>query len=57
VSTFGPDLTKQERERLEVAGMTPREIDDIVSRLRIAQPAGFTVGDVLASFMANRPGG
>ena len=53
VSKYARDLSKAEQDTLEVAGMTPREIDDLVSRLRIARPGGFTVSDVLACYREN----
>jgi hypothetical protein len=45
---IAPDLSKRERDKLEGAGMTPRQIDDIVARLRVQMPNGFTRHDVLA---------
>ncbi len=44
---LAPDLSIPDREALEVAGMTPRQIDDVVSVLRVREPKGFTVQDVL----------
>ena len=41
------DLSKHERDTLEGAGLTPRQIDDIVAMLRVRMPNGFTRQDVL----------
>lgn len=45
---FAPDLSKQEREDLEVAGMSPRAIDDAIATLRLASTKPFTLQAVLA---------
>jgi len=44
---IAPDLTKRDRDSLEGAGMTPRQIDDLVALLRIRMPDGFSPQDVL----------
>lgn len=44
---IAPDLTKHDRDSLEGAGMTPRQIDDIVAMLRVRMPKGFSPQDVL----------
>jgi hypothetical protein len=44
---IAPDLSKRERDTLEGAGLTPRQIDDTVSMLRVRRPNGFTLQDVL----------
>jgi hypothetical protein len=44
---IAPDLSKRERDTLEGAGLTPRQIDDVVARLRVQMPNGFTRQDVL----------
>jgi len=44
---IAPDLTKRERDSLEGAGMTPRQIDDIIAMLRVRMPDGFSPQDVL----------
>jgi hypothetical protein len=41
------DLSKRERDTLEGAGLTPRQIDDTVAMLRVRMPDGFTLRDVL----------
>ena len=38
---------KRERDTLEGAGLTPRQIDDTVAMLRVRMPDGFTLRDVL----------
>jgi hypothetical protein len=44
---IAPDLSKRERDELESAGLTPRQIDDIVAALRVEMPNGFSQQDVL----------
>jgi hypothetical protein len=44
---IAPDLTKRERDSLEGAGMTPRQVDDIIAMLRVRMPDGFSPQDVL----------
>ena len=44
---IAPDLSKLDRDWLEGAGMTPRQIDDIVAMLRVRMPNGFSPQDVL----------
>jgi hypothetical protein len=44
---FAPDLGKQDRDDLEVAGMSPRAIDDAIAALRLGG-VPFTTQDVLA---------
>jgi hypothetical protein len=44
---IAPDLSKHERDTLEGAGLTPRQIDDIVAALRVQMPNGFSPQDVL----------
>jgi hypothetical protein len=44
---IAPDLSKRERDTLEGAGLTPRQIDDTVAMLRVRMPDGFTLQDVL----------
>jgi hypothetical protein len=41
------DLGKPDRDALECAGLTPRQIDDVVAKLRVTMPSGFSVQDVL----------
>ena len=45
---FAPDLSRQDREDLEIAGMSPRAIDDAIAALRLRGSDPFTVQDVLA---------
>jgi hypothetical protein len=45
---LAPDLSTQDREDLEVAGMSPRAIDDAIAALRLRGASPFTVQDVLA---------
>ena len=44
---IAPDLSKRDRDTLEGAGLTPRQIDDIVAMLRVRMPNGFSLQDVL----------
>jgi hypothetical protein len=44
---IAPDLSKRDRDTLEGAGLTPREIDDTVAMLRVRMPEGFSMRDVL----------
>ena len=44
---IAPDLSKRDRDTLEGAGLTPRQIDDTVAMLRVRMPNGFSVQDVL----------
>ena len=44
---IAPDLSKRDRDVLESAGLTPRQIDDIVAALRVEMPNGFSRQDVL----------
>lgn len=44
---IAPDLSKLERDTLECAGLTPRQIDDAVAILRVQMPNGFSRQDVL----------
>jgi hypothetical protein len=44
---IAPDLSKRERDTLEGAGLTPRQIDDAVAILRVRMPNGFSRQDVL----------
>ncbi len=43
---FAPDITTCQRDDLQGAGLTAREIDDAVATLRLRMPDGFTTGDV-----------
>jgi hypothetical protein len=45
---FAPDLSRHERYELEMAGMTPRAVDDAISMLRLSGAKSITVADVLA---------
>jgi hypothetical protein len=51
---FGPDISTAQRDQLEVAGMTPRQIDDAVSALRIRHPEGFTTQAILEYQLISR---
>jgi hypothetical protein len=44
---IAPDLSKRDRDTLEGAGLTPRQIDDVVAMLRVRMPNGFSLQDVL----------
>jgi len=44
---IAPDLSKRERDTLEVTGLTPRQIEDAVAILRVRMPNGFSRQDVL----------
>jgi hypothetical protein len=44
---IAPDLSKRDRDSLEGAGLTPRQIDDTVAALRVRMPNGFSRQDVL----------
>jgi hypothetical protein len=44
---IAPDLSKRDRDTLEGAGLTPREIDDTVAMLRVRMPNGFSLQDEL----------
>jgi len=51
---IAPDLSKRERDILESAGLTPRQIDDTVAMLRLRMPNGFSLQNVLDA--ARSPG-
>lgn len=47
-------INKSQRDELEEAGLTLREIDDAVVALRMQLPDGFTTSDVLREAKAAR---
>ena len=44
---IAPDLGKRDRDELECAGLIPRQIDDVVAKLRVTMQNGVSVQDVL----------
>jgi hypothetical protein len=44
---IAPDLSKRDRDTLEGAELTPRQIEDVVAMLRVRMPNGFSLQDVL----------
>jgi hypothetical protein len=51
---IAPDLSKRDRDTLEGAGLTPRQIDDVVAMLRVRMPNGFLLQDVLEVIHSSR---